>query len=115
MPVSHVNERETRPVAAPGVRNVLKQIVVGPGDGWQGWVMRRFTLRDRGYTPRHRHPWPHVMYVLSGQGVFFLEGKEYAMEPGSFAFVPPDAEHQFTSTAPDDLIFLCIVPEEGDK
>lgn len=112
--VGHVNGRETKTITAPGAKNVLKQTLIGPEDGWRGWVMRRFTIKDRGCTPRHSHPWPHIMYVLHGNGSFFLDGKEHPLEPGSIAYVPSNVEHQFSSVSEAELVFLCIVPEEGD-
>jgi len=111
--VSHVKDREAKPVAADGARNVLKRHLIGPGEGWQGWVMRQFTVKDRGCTPRHRHPWLHISYVVGGEGVLFLEGKEHRLTAGSIAYIPGDAQHQFISTAPEDLVFICIVPEEA--
>ncbi|MEW6183422.1 MAG: cupin domain-containing protein [Bacillota bacterium] len=112
--IGHIDEREKKAIAAPGAQNVIKQTVIGPGDGWQGWVMRRFTIRDKGCTPRHSHPWPHIMYVLQGKGTCFFEGREYPLKTGSIAYVPSNAEHQFTSVSDTEFVFLCIVPEEGD-
>jgi len=101
-------------VKAPGALNVLKQVLIGPAEGWQGWVMRLFTLAPGGYTPRHSHPWPHINYMVSGEGILFLDGKENAVEPGSVACIPGDAEHQFKNRGEKEFSMLCIVPEEGD-
>lgn len=101
-------------VEAPGVANVLKQVLVGPQQGWEGWVMRLFTLGPDGYTPRHTHPWPHINYIVSGSGTLFLEGKEHRVEPGYTAYIPGNAEHQFRNPGGEDFSFICIVPEEGD-
>lgn len=102
-------------VSAPGAVNAFKKSLIGPGEGWEGWVMRLFTLKDRGCSPRHAHPWPHINYILGGQGVLSVEGKETVLEEGSIAYVPPNVEHQFSSTGDNDFVFICIVPEEGDK
>ncbi|MGQ9498134.1 MAG: cupin domain-containing protein [Desulfotomaculales bacterium] len=112
--VGHESAVPGAPVAAPGAEKVWKQSLVGPGQGWQGWVMRRFTLEPGGHTPRHRHPWPHINYILQGRGVLFVEGEEYTVAPGSVGYVPPNAEHQFTNTGPESFVFICIVPEHGD-
>lgn len=112
--VGNVDEQEATLVVAPGAQNVLKQVLIGPREGWEGWVLRRFTLRDGGCTPRHRHPWPHVVYVLNGEGTVFLEGREHRIGPGFFAYIHGNAEHQFSSTPGRDVIFLCIVPEAGN-
>ena len=95
--------------------NVLKQVAVGPEQGWQGWVMRVFTIGGEGFSPRHSHPWPHINYIISGQGTLFLDGQNYEVRPGSVAYVPDNLEHQFTNTGSGDFTFICIVPEDGDK
>ena len=38
----------------------------------------------------------------------------HAVEPGDFAFVPPDEEHQFVNAGDVAFEFLCIVPLEGE-
>ncbi|GBF35075.1 hypothetical protein DCCM_4198 [Desulfocucumis palustris] len=110
--VRNINELE---IKAPGVVNAFKKTLIGPGEGWEGWVMRLFTLKDKGNTPRHAHPWPHINYVLSGKGILYLEGDEHALTEGSVAYVPSGAGHQFICTGDEDLVFICIVPQEGDK
>ncbi|MEN6349471.1 MAG: cupin domain-containing protein [Syntrophomonas sp.] len=114
--VGHVEKIPVLEVNNPGAAlNVIKQVLVGPDQGWQGWVMRLFSIKGEGYTPRHAHPWPHINYVVSGKGTLFLDGREHEIEAGSVAYVPDNIEHQFKNTGPADLTFICIVPEEGDK
>jgi len=99
---------------APGIANVFKRVLVSPQQGWDGWVMRHFTLGTEGYTPRHAHPWPHIVYILGGNGTLLLGEKENEVETGSTAYIPGGAEHQFRNPGSEDLSFICIVPEEGD-
>ncbi|WP_347487972.1 cupin domain-containing protein [Desulfoscipio sp. XC116] len=101
-------------INAPGALNVIKQTLVGPAQGWEGWVMRLFTVAPNGYTPRHSHPWPHINYIVSGQGAMYLDGQEHLVSPGYTAYVPGGAEHQFINRRQQDFVFICIVPEEGD-
>jgi len=116
MYVDHVEKIAGQAINNPGVAlNVLKQVLVGPAQGWQGWVMRLFTIAGVGYSPRHAHPWPHINYVVSGKGTLSLDGQDYELQAGSVAYVPDNIEHQFKNTGADDLSFICIVPEEGDK
>ena len=112
--VGHVKKIKGVEVKAPGVVNAVKQVLVGPEQGWSGWVMRQFTLGEGGMTPKHRHGWPHINYIVDGNGKLFLEGQEYDLEAGSVAYVPADAEHQFRNNAAGDFVFICIVPKEGD-
>jgi quercetin dioxygenase-like cupin family protein len=113
--VSNIKNLDEIKVTAPGVVNAFKKSLIGPLEGWDGWVMRLFTLRDRGCSPRHAHPWPHINFIMCGRGLLYAEGKETALEEGSIAYVPSNAEHQFSSTTDEDFAFICIVPEEGDK
>ncbi|WP_027365155.1 cupin domain-containing protein [Desulfotruncus alcoholivorax] len=114
MYVDHVKNIKGTSLTAPGILNATKQTLLGPAQGWQGWVMRLFTLAANGHTPRHSHPWPHINYIVSGKGTLFLNGTEHAVEAGSVAYVPGDAEHQFKNAGSEDFSFICIVPEEGD-
>jgi quercetin dioxygenase-like cupin family protein len=93
---------------------VTKKVLVSPKEGWTGWVMRLFELGRNGYTPRHQHPWPHINYVVGGEGILYLDGIDYEITEGSFAFIPPEATHQFRNSGDGKLALICIVPEEGD-
>lgn len=73
----------------------MKQTLIGPQEGWEGWGMRLFTLAPGGNTPRHTHPWPHINYIVSGEGVLYLGGKENNIGPGYVAYITNGAEHQF--------------------
>lgn len=113
--VDNVKNLDEIKVTAPGVVNAFKKTLIGPQEGWEGWVMRLFTLKDRGCSPRHAHPWPHINYILGGRGVLYAGEKETELAEGSIAYVPSEIEHQFVSTADEDFAFICIVPEEGNK
>lgn len=114
MYVDKVKNIKSVKVEAPGVANVLKRVLVSPEQGWEGWVMRHFTLGAEGYTPRHTHSWPHIIYILSGNGTLLLGEKEHEVENGCTAYIPGGAEHQFRNPGGEDFSFICIVPEEGD-
>jgi quercetin dioxygenase-like cupin family protein len=114
--VGDVKQVSAQAMSNPGVmENVIKKVLIGPQQGWQGWVMRQFDLAENGFTPRHAHPWPHINYIISGKGTLYLDGQSYEVGPGSIAYVPDNAEHQFKNIGTGDFSFLCIVPEEGDK
>lgn len=113
--LSHENDIEKKEYSGANLKNVIKQSLVGPKQGWNGHVMRIFTVLKDGFTPKHSHPWPHINYVISGTGTVYLGGKEYNVTPGSTAYVPSNTVHQFMANADSDLKFICIVPEEGDK
>jgi len=113
--VGHERDIQQIKIQAAEASGVIKQSLIGPEQGWADWVMRLFTLGKEGFSPRHSHPWPHINYIVSGQGTLFLDGKEYPVEKGSTAYVPGDALHQFMNRGEEEFVFICIVPEEGDK
>lgn len=114
MIVSHLKEVKGLKYDNPAVKNVLKKVLVSPNEGWDGWVMRVFELGEGGYSPKHSHPWPHINYMISGQGILHIDGQDYEVEEGSFSFVPGQKEHQFKNRGEEPFVFICIVPEEGD-
>ncbi len=96
------------------VRHVEKRILIGPAEGAPSFVMRKFTVGVGGCSPYHAHPWEHEVYILSGQGeVRFADGSRL-VDPGDFAFVPADDEHQFVNVGQQPLEFLCMVPLDGE-
>lgn len=98
-----------------GVKNAFVEKAITAKQGWEGWAMRLFTLQEEGFTPKHSHDWPHINYIVSGEGTLFLEGKPQAVKAGDTAYVPGGELHQFRNTGTEDFVFMCIVPEEGDK
>lgn len=112
--IVHESQRKSRPVYGEGVRKVAKQILVGPRDGFSGYL-REFTLQPGGQTPYHQHDWPHVVYVLAGQGTARYEGAEHPLSQGSVVYTEPNRMHSFSNTGAGPLLFLCLVPERGDS
>jgi quercetin dioxygenase-like cupin family protein len=98
----------------PEIKNVLKRVLISPKEGWEGYVMRIFEVGEGGYTPKHSHPWPHINYITQGRGILHLEGQDYDLEAGSFAYVPEGKIHQFRNKGTVPFGLICIVPEEGD-
>ncbi len=101
-------------LAGEGIQDVVKRVLVSPAEGWDGWVMRLFDVEPGGHTPRHQHDWPHINFIASGKGVLHLDGEDYELEAGSYAYVPAGLVHQFTATGDEVFSFVCIVPERGE-
>ncbi|MCF7953424.1 MAG: cupin domain-containing protein [Spirochaetales bacterium] len=115
MYIAHRNDIPKKIFTGDAVKGVTKQILVGPEQGWEDYVMRMFTLEKGGYTPRHKHDWPHILYAVEGKGKIFNDGKSYPFEAGTSAFVSPNSEHQISNNGEENFVFICIVPEFGDK
>ncbi len=113
--VSHRDEIEKKTIENPALKGVTKQVLIGPEQGWKDYVMRLFTLTKGGYAPRHTHPWQHIMYVVEGEGRLFMNGIDYPLVPGSVSYVPAEVEHQVMNAGDAKFVFICIVPEFGDK
>ncbi|MEA1961642.1 MAG: hypothetical protein U9N81_10305 [Bacillota bacterium] len=65
MYANHVKDIEKIVPTAPGLANAVRQVLVGPEQGWESWVMRLFTLGENGHSPRHVHPWPHSYLIFA--------------------------------------------------
>ncbi len=113
MIVGHKDNVEKVKVNNPEAKGAGMKAVISPKEGWEGYVMRIFEVEAGGYTPKHVHPWPHINYVIGGNGILYLDGKEHDIEAGSYAYVPSNIEHQFRNPGKEKIEFICIVPEEG--
>jgi quercetin dioxygenase-like cupin family protein len=110
----NIKDVESKKLSGEGIQNVLKQIPIGPEQGWKDHALRVFTLQKDGHTPKHSHDWEHVNYVISGEGMLEIEGQKQSLSSGAFAFVPPNKEHQYSNAGDDDFVMICIVPAKGD-
>ncbi len=113
--VECIKNIEEKPMNMQGAQYVDKKILIGPKEGWDSHVMRLFKVKKGGHTPKHKHPWPHINYVVEGEGVLFMDGKEYTIKKDCVAFVPPNTEHQYTNSGSGDFVIICIVPKEGEN
>ncbi|PLX67708.1 MAG: cupin [Denitrovibrio sp.] len=102
------------PMNIPGALNVVKQVPIGNAEGWEDHAMRVFTISDMGNTPKHSHEWPHINYIIKGEGILHMNGTDHPVEEGSVSYVPKGVEHQFKSTTKGEFSFICIVPNVGE-
>lgn len=114
MIVAHINDVEAKVMTLPDTVGVVKRSCVTPANGWEGYVMRVFDVEPGGHTGLHNHPWPHINYIPQGTGILHMDGTDYELTEGSFAYVPADVPHQFRNAGKELFRFICIVPEEGD-
>jgi len=111
--VIHESEVKTRAVYGEGLRSVSKQILMGPRQGFAGYL-REFTVEPGGFTPYHQHDWHHVVYILEGEGSLRTAEGEQVLARGSVVYTAPGSLHGFANTGRGALRFLCLVPEKGD-
>lgn len=101
--------------STPLAKGASMKALVSSEEGWKDHVMRVVSVDHEGYTPKHQHPWPHINYILEGQGEIEIGGVIHPVSAGSYAFIPGDTLHQFRNTGKETFRFICIVPTEGHK
>jgi len=102
-------------INSPEVNAAAIKVLIGPQQGWNDYVMRIIELDAEGYSPAHAHPWPHINYMIEGQGTLLIEGQAHPVQAGAYAYVPAGSHHQFKNTGTEKFRFICIVPKEGHQ
>lgn len=111
--IKHINDVETVTVKHPSAFNAEMKALVGEAEGWDDYVMRVVEVKKGGHTPKHQHNWPHINFMLEGEGEILMDGEYQAVKAGSFAFVKANMLHQFRNSGDKPFKFICIVPKEG--
>jgi len=115
MPLIKEKDIVMQDIIMDGIKGVKKAVVIGQKQGWDNYVLRLFRLQPGGYTPKHQHNWEHVNYITKGKGKLYLDGEEFELMMGDFAFIPANVEHQFQNNFDEDFEFICIVPRRGES
>jgi len=97
----------------PDAKNAGMKVPIGAEQGWADYVLRIVELDAEGHSPRHSHDWPHINYIIAGEGMVYMNGEDHPVTAGGYAFIPANVEHQFINTADTPFRFICIVPKEG--
>ena len=115
MVVGNISNLSSIKIVNSQAKNTEMKVLVSPIEGWEGYVMRVFEVKEDGFTPKHNHPWPQIIYILEGDGEILIDDKINQVTPGSYACIPSMAMHQFRNVGTTTYKFICIVPEEGHK
>lgn len=94
-------------------RGVTIRWAISEADGAPNFYMRVFEIAPGGYSPLHRHPWEHEIYILSGDGEVAREDEGFAVRPGTAIFIPAEETHQIRNPGDQVLRFICIIPTSG--
>ncbi len=113
--IKHINDVESKFITHPSSANSYMKALVGKEEGWDDYVLRVVEVKKDGFTPKHQHPWPHINYMLEGEGEVFVDGQIHPVSVGSFAYIEAGSLHQFRNTGKKDFKFICIVPKEGHQ
>jgi quercetin dioxygenase-like cupin family protein len=114
MPMKIVHYTEV-PAENPGgeTQGVTIRWVVSEEDGAPNYYMRVFEIAPGGYSPQHRHPWEHEIYILSGEGEMVAEDGVTGVGPGTAVFIPGEELHQIKNPGGQLLRFICTIPSSG--
>ncbi|SPF50141.1 Cupin domain family protein (fragment) [Syntrophobacter sp. SbD1] len=77
--------------------------------------MRVFEFSPGGYSPKHSHDWEHEMFIHSGEGDFYHNGKWTTAKTGSVVFIPSNEEHQIRNSGKDLLIVVCPLESKATE
>ena len=113
MKVTPSQEVPSKTVEMEGAQGCTVRWLVGTEDGAPNFAMRQFEVAPGGYTPRHRHPYEHEVFVLEGQGVVYEGDQRHPLRAGDVVLVKPDEVHQFCNTGDLPLKFLCLIPNSA--
>ncbi|WP_103076310.1 cupin domain-containing protein [Petrotoga mexicana] len=97
-------------------KDVEKRILIGKSNyGAPNFVMRLFTVKPGGYSPRHSHRWEHEIFIVKGKAEVYDGEKYNSVEAGSFIYVPGGIEHQLKNAGDEELEFICVIPTSADE
>ncbi len=67
-----------------------------------------------GRAPLHSHTYDEVVFVVEGEGVLHLDGRETPIGPGSCIHLPPLVEHCLENTGSEKMRVLGVFHPSGD-
>jgi len=98
------------PVGEEGASGITVRWVITEKDGAENFSMRVFGVEPGGYSPYHKHPWEHEVFVLEGEGTLIQGEKNVPFSKGDVIFIPPNEEHQLRNPSREPLEFICLIP-----
>ncbi|MET0581366.1 MAG: cupin domain-containing protein [Pseudoxanthomonas sp.] len=110
-----VHERDIA-VAQPGPHGGSGDTTAYPffKDAPQMWFeFRKRALRRGAGIGLHQHDHDEIYYVVSGAGVYTIDGKEYAVGAGSAMLTRPGSTHTIRQTGDEDLVLLITYRRKG--
>ncbi len=112
MVIKDLDQVNREAINEKGVQGVQKQVLLSPDDGAPNFTLRRFIVQPGGYTFFHTHDFEHEVYILSGKGIVRSGDRELPIQKDQAVLVTPGEVHQFINPDQEELIFLCIIPDQ---
>jgi mannose-6-phosphate isomerase-like protein (cupin superfamily) len=110
---SHVTVRYADRPVLPATPNREFRFLVNEDAGCLD-VTQFVGLIPPGRAAMHSHTYDEVVYVIEGEGVLHLGGRETALAPGSCIHLPPLEEHCLENTGPAPMRVLGVFHPSGD-
>jgi quercetin dioxygenase-like cupin family protein len=66
---------EAKEVTDEGVSKVKVRWLITKEMGAKNFAMRVFEVENGGFSPLHKHPWEHEVFILDGSGHLFVGEK----------------------------------------
>jgi quercetin dioxygenase-like cupin family protein len=108
---ARVRLRDAVELDLPGRRS--REILSGASGADSTMRLVEIAVAEPGTAPRppHWHPdCEECIHVLSGVGVTWVEGEEFAMHPGDTIRVAPGERHVTRNVGDKTLTLLCFFP-----
>lgn len=106
-----VSREDVKGISMEGTKGVDFRPLLAENVDPPNYYLRVFDISPGGYTPLHRHPWEHEVFVVSGRGKIVLDGCEEPLAEADAVFVEPDELHQFVNDSSAMMRMICVVPK----
>ncbi len=84
------------------------RLLIAKEMGAENFSMLLFEMEPDGYSPLHKHPSEHQIFVLQGEGTLFNGEKTTSIKAGDVVFIGSNEHHQFKNNNGKPLKFLSM-------
>lgn len=105
--------KEAPSVALEAGNGASMQMLISPKIA-PNFAMRKFTIKAGGFMPYHTNTVEHEQYVLAGEAIVNIDGKEFTAKKDDILFIPAGVPHSYKVKESENYEFLCLVPNKED-
>jgi len=106
----NIDEIEEKSINRTYREGVAIRYLVVEEFGAPNFEMRYFELEKGSATSLDEHPYEHEVFVLRGEGMLIMKGKEYPLKQNDAVLIEPNEQHQLMQVGDSSFGFLCMVP-----
>jgi len=115
MKIVQYSEIQSTNIENKNASGIKARVVIGKSDGAINFCMRVFELSSKGKTHKHSHDWEHEIFFHRGEGEIYNNCQLVPVKSIFIAFIPSNEEHQIRHCGKDELLFVCLVPENAPE